>query len=83
MDFTSFRLWYLEQHQKAIADFNQALRLNSNFADAYSGRGFAYLVLGESQKAIADLQKAANLFQQQGNTAKAQQILDALKVFQQ
>jgi tetratricopeptide (TPR) repeat protein len=69
----------LEDRQKAIADYSEAIHLNPNDAGAYLSRGAGYVLLGESQKAIADLQKAANLFQQQGNIAKAQQVLDALK----
>ena len=38
---------------------------------------------GNRQKAIADLQKAANLYRQQGDTAKAQKVLDLLKELQQ
>ncbi|MFM8923710.1 MAG: tetratricopeptide repeat protein, partial [Microcystis panniformis] len=62
----------------AIADFNQAIRLNPNLAGAYGNRGLAYGKLGESQKAIADLRKAVTLFQQQGDKTQAQKILQVL-----
>jgi tetratricopeptide (TPR) repeat protein len=52
-------------------------------AIAHYLRGFAYNNLGETQKAIADLQKAANLFHEQNKTAQAQKILEALKKSQQ
>jgi tetratricopeptide (TPR) repeat protein len=71
--------YILGESQKAITDFNQAIRLNPNLAGAYGNRGLAYGKLGESQKAIADLQKAVTLFQQQGDTATAQKILDVLR----
>ena len=56
-----------------------AIVLNPNDVDAYYNRGIVYRKLGEAQKAIADLQKAATLYQQQGDTASAQKILDVLR----
>ncbi|MBI5750812.1 MAG: tetratricopeptide repeat protein [Hydrogenophilales bacterium] len=40
---------------KAIADYDQALRLNDKLDDAYFGRGMAYGPAGELERAIADL----------------------------
>jgi len=73
----------LKEYQKAIADYTQAIRLDPNYADAYNLRGLVYEMSGNRQKAIADLQKAANLYRQQGDTAKAQKVLDLLKELQQ
>ncbi|GAL94912.1 MAG: tetratricopeptide repeat protein [Microcystis wesenbergii TW10] len=73
----------LKEYQKAIADYTQTLRLDPNYADAYNLRGLVYGMSGNRQKAIADLQKAANLYRQQGDTAKAQKVLDLLKELQQ
>ena len=39
---------------KAMADFNEAIRLNPNDAEAYYIRGVAYEDKGELDKAIAD-----------------------------
>ncbi len=58
------------------------IRFNPNLAKAYSNRGSAYALLGESQKGSADLQKAAALFQRQGRTAEAQQSLEFIKQLQ-
>ena len=41
-------------HDKAIADFSEAIRLDPKRADAYYGRGTAYGHKGEYDKAIAD-----------------------------
>ena len=65
----------------AIADFNQVLQLNSKDAVAFACRGFAHRRLGDNQKAIEDLQQAAELFSEQGNAKSARHILDTLKKF--
>ncbi len=39
-------------YQDAIADFNQAIQLDPNFKEAYSGRGFAQLQSGQLSQAL-------------------------------
>ncbi len=68
---------------EAINDYNQALRINPNLALAYYNRGFAYRDLGDKQAAIADLQKASDLFRQQGKTVDSQKTLEFIKKLQQ
>ncbi|WP_341530598.1 tetratricopeptide repeat protein [Nostoc sp. UHCC 0302] len=70
-------------HQKAIADFNQFLRIKPNDTEAYIYRAIARSKLGDKQGAIADLQKAANLFLEQGNTDKYQETLELIKQLQE
>ncbi|MFN5064391.1 MAG: tetratricopeptide repeat-containing serine protease family protein, partial [Aphanizomenon sp.] len=53
----------------AIDDFNLAIKINPNYAQAYALRGIVYYELGDKQKAKEDLQRAAQLFKAQGNTA--------------
>jgi tetratricopeptide (TPR) repeat protein len=61
--------------QGAIADFTQIIQITCSdsrmcpleAADAYSQRGQEYERLGEKQKALADYQKSAEIFKQQGN----------------
>jgi len=48
-------------HDKAIADLTEAIRLDPDDAVAYSNRGFAYSNKGEYDKAIADLTEAIRL----------------------
>jgi clan AA aspartic protease (TIGR02281 family) len=43
---------------RAIADFNEAIRLNPNLALAYNNRGFAYFRTGDLDRAIADYGEA-------------------------
>lgn len=46
------------EFDRAIADYNGALRLNKNSAPAYSGRGRAYRSKGDFDKALADFDEA-------------------------
>lgn len=46
------------QYERAMADFDQALRLDPTLADAYFGRGTAHAHLGEFERAIGDFDKA-------------------------
>ena len=40
-----------KEHDKAIGDFNEAIRLDPNFAPAYDNRGIAYAKQGRLNKA--------------------------------
>jgi len=51
----------LAEYEKALADFANAIKLDAEYADAYSGRGFTYLLMGKPDKAIADCSKAIEL----------------------
>ncbi len=61
--------WYLSAGDKyikgdyrgAIADFNQAIQLNPEFAFAYNDRGTAHYGLGNYRGAIADYDKAIQI----------------------
>jgi tetratricopeptide (TPR) repeat protein len=46
---------------RAIADYNQAIKLNSKFAQAYNNRGVAYDNKGEYDHAIQDYDQAIKL----------------------
>ena len=51
----------LRQYQRAIQDYDEAIRLNPQDAEAYNNRGFAYFSLGQHQRAIQDLDEAIRL----------------------
>ncbi|MBY5310759.1 pilus assembly protein PilF, partial [Aphanizomenon flos-aquae CCAP 1446/1C] len=55
------------------------LRINPNLAIAYFNRGAARLQSRDKKGAIADLQKASKLFQQQGEIVQYQYILDLIQ----
>lgn len=52
---------HLGQHQRAIEDVNQAIKLKPGDADNYYLRGFAYRALGYHQKAVEDCNQAIGL----------------------
>src|SRR5260221_235589 len=49
------------EHDKAIADFTEAIRLDPTVADTCSGRGWCYAWTGADDKAIADFTEAIRL----------------------
>jgi tetratricopeptide (TPR) repeat protein len=51
----------LGDNQGAIADFNAALKINPNYAEAYNNRGFARYKLRDNQGAIADYNAALKI----------------------
>lgn len=69
-DITNCGLTYqhLEQHEKALADFNRAIELDRNYARAYSNRGGTFFTLKQPRRALADLNRAIEL---QPNYARA------------
>jgi len=48
-------------NDRAIADFNEAIRLKPNDASAYNNRGLAYAAKGDDDHATADFNEAARL----------------------
>jgi tetratricopeptide (TPR) repeat protein len=54
-------LAYLDENQQAIAAFNQALSINSKYAEAYYNRGTVYQELGQQQTAMEDYNQAIAL----------------------
>jgi tetratricopeptide (TPR) repeat protein len=51
-------------YDRAIADYNEAIRLNPNYVVAYHNRGFAHFASDEYDRAIADYTEAIRLNQQ-------------------
>ena len=55
------RLVHQTEYDKAIADFNEAIRLDSRLASAYAGRGDAWSANYEYDKAVVDYTEAIRL----------------------
>lgn len=51
----------LQQYDRAVADFDQAIRLNPQDAAAYHSRAMSYERLGQKDRAEADFEQAAKL----------------------
>jgi len=51
----------LGEYDRAIEDYNKAIKLNKEYAEAYYNRGVAYVVLGKYNRAIEDFNKAIEL----------------------
>ncbi len=59
---------------KAIEDCDQLLKLDPESSDIYENRGLAHAALGNKKAALADLQKAAEIFEQIGDTVSQQRV---------
>ena len=66
----------------AIQAYTLAIEANPGFADAYYNRALAYLDNKDQPKAIADFQKAAELYKQGGRTSAYQDALSRIKQLQ-
>ena len=62
----------------AISDFDKAINLRNDNPRAYYNRGINQKALGNTREAKADLEKALQLSNQQGNTRLRNQAADGL-----
>ncbi|MGZ3412712.1 MAG: tetratricopeptide repeat protein, partial [Isosphaeraceae bacterium] len=55
-------IWHIKrEYDKAIADYDEAIRIDPKHARAYNNRGLAWYARGDYGKAIADHTEAARL----------------------
>jgi tetratricopeptide (TPR) repeat protein len=63
----------------AIIEYNMAIFLDANYADAYYNRGLIRKATGFKKAAIADLITAANMYQQQQQQANFQEAMSIVR----
>ncbi|MGE0431343.1 MAG: tetratricopeptide repeat protein, partial [Planctomycetota bacterium] len=56
-------------HAGALEDYNRTLELDADFHPAYAGRAFVYLQLGDTRRALDDLDRAVQLLPDAENLA--------------
>ncbi len=71
--------FFLDKYQAAKTDFDTALEITPDIAYAHYFRGLTSYVLKDKPSAIADLQKAGELFKKEGNQEFAQKVDSAIK----
>ncbi|MEG5014978.1 MULTISPECIES: tetratricopeptide repeat protein [unclassified Microcoleus] len=72
----------LKDYPAAKADFDRAIEINPNYGDAYYNRARVREFLEDKPGAIADYQKAAELYQKDGNTNDYQDAIQHLQILQ-
>lgn len=72
----------LKDYTAAKADFDRAIEINPNYGDAYYNRARVREFLEDKPGAIADYQKAAELYQKDGNTNDYQDAIKHLQILQ-
>jgi Trypsin-like peptidase domain/TPR repeat len=70
-------------YQGALEDYTNAIQGNSGSAIAFFNRGLAFYKLDQTDRAISDFSKAADLFRSQGDSEKLQKTQNILKVLTQ
>ncbi|MBP0018474.1 MAG: tetratricopeptide repeat protein [Cyanobacteria bacterium SBLK] len=67
-----------QEYEKAVADFSYAIALQPDLALAYYNRGIARYQLEKVGEGKEDLEKAAGLYKEQGQTEIEQQVMAAI-----
>jgi tetratricopeptide (TPR) repeat protein len=68
--------YYKNDYDRAISDFNEAIRLDPNFAMAYYNRGNAYFFKEDYKRAIADWESTLLI---DPNNSNARKVLELVK----
>ena len=51
----------MKDYRGALVDYDKAIELNKDFAEAYFNRGLTHIFLGNNKQGITDLSKAGEL----------------------
>ena len=66
------------QHQDAVDAFSEAIRLRSDYAEAYVGRATSYAALRDFQGAMGDFNKLADIAERTGNLESVKRVEAAI-----
>ncbi len=69
-------------YKEAFEDFTQAINLNPDFAEAYIARADARTLIEDKQGAVADFQKAIDIYKARGKSEIANMLLTPLQALQ-
>lgn len=69
-------------YKEAFEDFTQAINLNPDFAEAYIARAHSRTGIGDKQGAVADFQKAIDIYKARGKSEIANMLLTPLQALQ-
>lgn len=65
---------------RSLADFNQTIKLNPDFAGAYYDRGIAYRLEGDKQSTIQDFKRILQLIKNPALRKEIEQFLKEMGV---
>jgi tetratricopeptide (TPR) repeat protein len=69
-------------YKEAFEDFTQAINLNPDFAEAYIARAHARTGIEDKQGAVADFQRAIDIYRARGKSDIADMLLTPLHALQ-
>ena len=67
----------------AIADYDEAIRLDPHYAHAHYNRGLSRAALGDKPGAIADYERPASLFMEPADARRREEALRLAAALQQ
>ncbi|MGF1603476.1 MAG: tetratricopeptide repeat protein [Thermosynechococcaceae cyanobacterium] len=68
-----------KQWSSAIAEYSKAVSLSPRYTAVFYNRGLAYHYNGQKTQAIADIDRAARLFKEQGKTKDSRDAIDFIR----
>lgn len=74
--------WIFKEPEQAIGDLNKAVEIDPNSPRVYVVRGLTYDGMGQKIEALKDLRQAAQLYQEQGETADYSDTLELIRSVQ-
>ncbi len=80
-DLTGKGLTYIDKdgnHAAAILQFNEAIRVCSDYVDAFFYRGQSYAVLGKKERAVSDFNQVIKLSSDASTDKEAQELIASL-----